>query len=118
IDGFRDLPRRVEYECQIGMAVAAPGGRADGNENDLGIAYGGCKFRREGEAAFSCISCDQFIETRLENRYFTGAQRGDFLLVLVDADDFVAEIGKAGPGHKAHIPGADHRNAHTLPLPT
>ena len=39
-------------------------------------------------------------------------QRRDLAGVLVDADDVVAEIGKAGARNEADIAGADHRDAH------
>ena len=42
------------------------------------------------------------------------AQAGDLALVLVDADDVVAELGKARPRHQADIARADHRNPHGL----
>src|SRR5262249_29070707 len=41
-------------------------------------------------------------------------ERGDLRLVLVDADDAMAEIGKAGPGDKADIAAADHGDTHEM----
>ena len=41
----------------------------------------------------------------------------DLRAVLVDADDIVAEIGKAGAGDEPHIAGADHCYPHDESLP-
>ena len=41
-------------------------------------------------------------------------KRRDLASVLVDADDVVAEIGKAGPRNEADIAGADHCDAHEV----
>ncbi len=40
----------------------------------------------------------------------------DLALVLVDADDLDAELGKTGAGDQPDIAGADHGNTHGNPL--
>jgi hypothetical protein len=39
----------------------------------------------------------------------------DLLLVLVDANDVVTEIRKAGSGHQSDIARSDHRDSHEKP---
>jgi hypothetical protein len=52
----------------------------------------------------------------LEDRHDAALERVDLALVLVDADDLMAEIGETGPGHEADIAGADHGNAHGISI--
>jgi hypothetical protein len=44
-------------------------------------------------------------------------QRIDLALILVDADDIMAEIGKAGARHKPDIARTHYRNLHFPPFP-
>ncbi len=44
------------------------------------------------------------------------AQGVDLGVVLVDADDLMAELGQAGTRHQADITRTDHRNTHRTPL--
>ena len=48
-----------------------------------------------------------FFETRLVDRHFARLQRLDFARIVIDADDVVADVGKAGAGDETDITGAD-----------
>ena len=60
------------------------------------------------------VGGDQFVEARLVDRHLAALQRLDLGRVLIDADDVVAEIGKAGARNEADIARADHCNAHLV----
>jgi hypothetical protein len=60
------------------------------------------------------IGLYQSIETGLVNRHDVGIQPLDFARIFIDADNIMAEIGKACPRNKANIARADHRNFHRL----
>src|SRR5690606_25017585 len=113
IDRLGNFPRGLIDETEIGMAVAAACRRADGNKGDLRIAYGGRKIRGEGEAPLPHISGNKFVESGFEDWNLPCEQRVDLFLVLVDTDDFMAEIGKTGARNEPDISGADHGNTHT-----
>src|SRR5207245_1484652 len=52
------------------------------------------------------------LQAGLVDRQVAAGKRRDLVRVLVDADDVMTEIGKAGPGDEADIAGADHGDAH------
>ena len=108
----RDLARRGEDVTEIGMAVAAPRRRADGDEHRFGLGYRPGQVGCEVEALLAHIDGHQPVEVGFEDRNVAVAQAGDLGGVLVDAGDVVTEIGKAGPGHEPDISGADHGDAH------
>ena len=66
----------------------------------------------EGEPPAATLLRDQLVEAGLVDRHLAALERRDLVGVLVDADDVMAEIGKAGAGNEADIAGADHRDAH------
>ncbi len=99
-------------EAQIGMAVAAARRRTDRDEHRVGRGHRAGEIGREFEPAGARIVGDQVIEAGLVNRHLAARQSRDLRLVLVDANDLMAEIGKTGAGNKADIAGADHGNAH------
>ena len=67
-------------------------------------------------AAGRDIARHQLVEARLVDRDLALFQPGDAILVLVDAGDVPAELGKAGGGNEADIARADHANFHGDPL--
>ena len=107
-----DLARGVIDEGEVGVAVAAARGRADGDEHGVGGLDRRLQRAGEFQPPGLHIGGDQVVEPGLEDRHFAAAERGDFPCVLVDAGHLVTEIGKAGPGDEADIAGADHGNAH------
>src|SRR5205807_1933928 len=107
-----DLTGRVIYEAQIRETVATPRWRADGDEHRVGGMNRGTGIGRERKAAGLRVAGNKGIEEGLENRALALRELIDLGGVLVDTDDLVAEICKAGAGHEPDISGADHGNAH------
>ena len=58
------------------------------------------------------IASDEIGETRLVDRNFTPLQRRNLLLIIIDTDNMVSEIGKTRPRHQPDIAGAYHGNTH------
>jgi hypothetical protein len=48
------------------------------------------------------------------NGHAAFVQDGDLARVDVEAQDVVADLGEAGPGHETHVAGADHRDLHCV----
>src|ERR1700674_5952779 len=51
------------------------------------------------------------------NRHLSVAECCDFLLVVIDQDNLVPQIRKTRSRYQPHIPGTDHRDAHSEPSP-
>src|SRR6185437_5790027 len=111
-DDLRKLANGVEHEAEVGMAVAAPSRRADGDEHRVGVADILAELGGEGEAAALDIGLDDRFEARFPDRHHAGVEAVDLRRILVDAADTMAEVGKAGARDEAHITRADHRDAH------
>ena len=94
------------------MAIAAPRGGAHGNEDCArpGDACG--QIGGERQPPGFGIAADQLFQPRLVDRHFAGLEPGDLAGILVDADDIMAEIGKAGARYQPDIARAHHRNLH------
>jgi hypothetical protein len=58
------------------------------------------------------IRCDKVLQAGFEDWHFARFQGRDFSLVIVDANDRVAEIRKACSRNKSHIAGANHCYMH------
>src|SRR3546814_10709871 len=76
---------------------------ADRDEHCIGAGDRIGQFGGEGQPACRHVGCDKIVEARLIDRDLAGIQRLNLRTVLVDAYDFMAEIGKAGSGYKPHI---------------
>ena len=109
-----DVLRGLEHVGEIGVAVAAPRGRADGDEHRLRCLDRAGKVGREGQPVLAHVLGDQLRQAGLEDRHLAALQRRNLVGVVVDAGHGVAEVGKAGPRHKADISGSDHCHAHEL----
>src|SRR3546814_12939182 len=72
-----DLARCVVDIGQVGVAIAAAAGSADGDEHDVGSAHGFGKLGGEGEIARRGIARHQAVEPGLVNGNAAGAQAGD-----------------------------------------
>ena len=94
------------------MSVAAPGGRADRDEDGLGACQSLGQVEGEREAACLDVLGKEAAQPGLEDRDPAIFQRGDLGGVLVDANHVMAEIRKADAGDQSDISGADHRDAH------
>src|SRR5471030_3525680 len=100
------------------MTVAAPGRRADRDEHRVAFGDRIGEIEAELEPARLRIVAHQLIEAGLVDRDLALLQAGDLVGILVDADDVVAELGKARARNQADIAGADHRDAHVVSLST
>ena len=98
------------------MAIAAPGWRADREENRIRPGDGGFQIGGEAKPAGFDIFRDQLIKPRLIDRHAPFMQRGDLGGIQVHHRDIHAEFREAGAGYQADIAGADHGNAHGLLL--
>ena len=107
-----NLARRGMDIAQVGVAVAAPRRRADGDKDRISLRHRRGKIGGKIQPARFDIGSHQRIEPGLEDRDFTPAQGRDLAGVLVDAGDLVTEIRKAGAGHQPHITRANHGDAH------
>ena len=58
------------------------------------------------------IAVDEFFQAGFINRNAAGLQRFDLGCVIVDANDVVADVGKACAGDKTDVTGADDGNIH------
>ena len=94
------------------MAIAAPGWRANREENRLGPGNGGLQIGGEAKPPGGDIFGNQLIKARFIDRHAPFMQRGDLGGVQVHHRDIHAEFREAGAGNQADIAGADHRDAH------
>ena len=58
------------------------------------------------------MALQQFGKKIFVDWNFAGPQRLQLLLVVVDQNDVVSEIGKTSPGHQSNIARTHHRNVH------
>ena len=94
VESARDLARGIIDETQIREAVAATRRRTDRNEYRIGFGHRSAEFRRELQTAGTRVDRNHIVETRLIDRHLTARKRSDFLFILIDANDFVPEVGK------------------------
>src|SRR5690606_26674344 len=92
---------------QIGMTIAAPLGRADGEKYQVG---GGGRWPQVGgerQPSRSHVPLHEVVEAGLVDRHLTAFQAFDTGMVLVDAGDSPSELGKAGRGDESYVAGAN-----------
>src|ERR1700730_10194130 len=102
---------------QIGMPVAAPRRRADGDEHRLGAGHRRRQIGSEKEPPRRHIGRHQRPQPGLENRHLAALQPGNLRRVLVDAGDRRPKLRKTRPRDQTHIPGPDHRYPHPNTCP-
>ena len=112
VEHVGDLAGGLEDVGEVGVAVAAARGRADGDEDRLGGLGGLHQAGREEQPLLAHVLGNELREARLEDRHLAAGECGDLVGVLVDAGHDVAEVGKAGARDEAYVPGADHCYAH------
>ncbi len=91
-----DLARRGIDIGQVREAVAAPGWGTDGDEDRIGLGDGPREIGGKGEPLRLGIAAHELRQAGFEDRDFALLQRRDLAFHLVDADDLMAEIRKAG----------------------
>ncbi len=95
IDRLRDLARGLEHVREIRVPVGLARWRADRDEHGVRHLDGLRRIGGEGEAPGLGVEFDELGEARLEDRHLALVQPVDLAGILVDANDGVAEIGKA-----------------------
>ena len=98
------------------MAIAAPRGRADGDEHRVGLGHRLGHRGGEEQSLLAHVARNQRVQAGLEDWHFAGFQPCDLARILVDTGDHMAEIGKTSAGHQTDISGPNHRHAHTFHL--
>ena len=107
-----DLLGGLAHVGEVGVAVAAPAGRADRDEHQVGVGHRGRQVLVELEAPGRGVARHQRVQPGLIDRNLVAAQPPDLQLILVDAGDMVAELGEAGARYQADIAGPDHCDFH------
>ena len=93
---------------QVCKTITAPRGRANCNKHRIRIRHGIGKIGGKRQATGFDIFSHQIFQARLINWNFSLVEAGDFILILVNANHFMAEIGKTSPRYKTHIACSDH----------
>ena len=109
------------------MKESAPSGESQAGRSAFLAAARGCAHRYEHssgrgdrtlqlsgkpETARARVRSYHLTQSGLINGHFTARERGNFALVLIDANDFVSEIRKASTRDEPNVTGADHGNTH------
>ncbi len=97
---------------QVGVAVTAPCGRADGDEHRLGAVERRGQVVGEREPAGLDVFPHQLFQAGFVDRHPAFAQRGELDDVGFHHRDLGAEFREAGAGHQADIAAANHRYTH------
>ena len=108
-----DLARRRVDVGEIGVAVAAPRRRADGDEDRVGLGDRAGEVGCETQALLAHIAATRRSRPGSKIGISPSRRAGRSCSASLSTQVTVmAEIGKAGPGHKPDIAGADHCDAH------
>ena len=100
--------------AEVGMAVTAPRRGANRDEDGVDAINALGKVGGEAEATGGDVGGDERFEAGFKDRHPPREQRVNLALILVNADDGMAEIGKAGSRHQADIACSDHGNLHRV----
>src|SRR5262245_6259141 len=106
-DPARDLADRREIRLAIAL-----GRRADRDEDDDRPSHALGEIGRERETAVRDVAGDHFLEPRLVDRHPAGGQLGDLLRLIVDADDFVAEVREDSTRDETDVAGTNDADVH------
>src|SRR5271165_2640901 len=75
----------------------------DSNENNLGMLNAIFDAVRKTQPARGNVAMNDFVQPGLVDRYMPALQGVDLSLVVVYADNTMADIGQAGTSHKTYI---------------
>ena len=116
---FQHLSDFARDTFDVGEVHAAVWLRGRGNcdENNLRMVNAVFDAGRKAQSACGNVALNQFLETGLVDRYLPTPQAINFFLVVVYADDIVADIGQASAGHKTDISRANNTDIH-ITFPT
>ena len=90
---------RLSFSTRLADSVAG----ADAVFIAVGAGHGIGEFGAEAQAARLHVVEHELVEAGLVDRHLALEQAGDLALLLVDADDVMAELGEAGAGHQSDI---------------
>ncbi len=107
--------RGVLHVLQVGLPVHT-GGRADGNEDQLGLTDSLLVGGGEIQAAGLVVPPDDLLQAGLVDGHDTLFQIFRLLLAPVQTDHVVPQVSQACPGDQSHVTNADH--ADRLHCPT
>jgi hypothetical protein len=110
--GARHLLGGGEDVGQVGVAVAAAGWRAHGEEHRVRAVHRFGEVRGEAEPPFARVVLHQPVEARLVDRDAALAQAGHLGGVGVHQADLDAEFREAGARDEADVAGPQHGDAH------
>src|SRR5205085_94132 len=91
--------------------------RADGEHHDERFFNRAIDLGSELQPAFADVLGDQRLKPRLVDGHLARFDHLDLLGITVDADDAVAEFGKARATHQPDIPGSDYCDVHDFLTP-
>jgi hypothetical protein len=66
----------------------------------------------ELQAARGRVAVHDLVQARLVDRDLALVEHLDLARIHVQADDVVAHLGQAGPGHQSDVTSPDHRDFH------
>ena len=112
--GFEDGGDFAGDFFDVGQVHAAVGlGRGgDGDEHDLRVVHPLLGARRKLQPLRGDVLVDQLFEARFVDGDFAGEQRVHLALVVVHADDVVADFREAGTRDKTDITGTNDADFH------
>ena len=102
-----DLLRRREHVAHVRTTIRTLRCR-DAQEHDVGIEHGGPVVGPEGETSRREALRHELVETGLDDRHRTRAQRGDAFAHAFGAVDDMTEPRKARGGRESDVTRSDH----------
>ena len=111
-----DFPAHPFDVGHVGLPPVS-GGRADGDEDDFGVLGSLADGGGETEAAGLHVLADEGVQSLLVNRHLKATQAGDLRLVVVHAQDIVADFRQGNAGHQSYVTGSYNGQLHRSPGP-
>jgi len=97
--------------AQVGRAVFLRRG-AHRDEDHIAVRHGLRGVGGEMDAALAVVARDHGVQTGLVNRHAARLQQLHARGVVVQAQHRKAQVGQTGPGHQAHVAGANNGHFH------
>ena len=110
-DGAGDL----QDMAHIGASVPVRR-RGHREEQHIAMAHRRLQVVAKLQPAGGDIGAHQRFQARFVNGQTAVAQQAHLVTVLVQAQDAVPRVRKAGAAHQPHVPGAENRDVHTCSL--
>ena len=112
--GLEDAADLAGDALDVGEIDAAIGlrRRRHGDEDDLRGVHAVLGGVGEPQALGGDVAVDEFLQAGLVDRDLAGLQRIDFALVVIDADDVMADFRETSAGNKADVAGTNDAEIH------